>query len=122
MASIPGDYAGRTKGTQAALNILGGGRVTPVHIPVGAHTNFEVASAGSWVQGWNLNVASTGVVVVSFANGTNGAPGDIIANCAAVGAYGQPFYCPWPVLVNTPGDSEDVTFYIAAPGKNTTVD
>lgn len=124
MASVAADYKGRTKGTQAALDILCGARTAPVHIPNAGVSNFIVCPSGSLVEGWDINVApSSGGVTLAWANGTNGAPGDVIVQGAVLArTYSKPFYCPWSLLVSTPGNVEDVTFYVAAPGKGVTID
>lgn len=120
-----GDYKGRTKSAQLAATVSAGFRTDPVHLPGSgaALVNFEVAPAGSVVTVMSINVAPTsGTVTTAFANGTNGAPGDVVGNFVLARDYKQNFYCPWPLLVNTPGNGEDITFFVYPPAKGTSVD
>jgi hypothetical protein len=121
--ATPGNYKGRTKSAQLAAAVSSGFRCDPVHVPAGV-SNFVVCPAGSVVTIMSINVApSAGGITTSFANSNTGGPGDIIVNSAVLARdYKQNFYCPWPLLVSTPGNGEDVTFFVYPPAKGTSVD
>lgn len=120
MAMLAGDYTRRTRSTQGNSAVSAGLLVLPFHIPNSTQGDFQVANESSVCTGFSINIAPSSGSVNVFFQDSAGTKQDIAMGLTTARDYRIPFYCPWPLFISTPGQGEDLTFYIAAGGKGIT--
>lgn len=121
MAMLSGDYKRRVQSTNRGAAVNSGYAVEPVEIPNGI-SNFEICGAGSVITLTSINVAPGSGGINMWFQDSAGTKQGIITGAVTARDYKQNFYCPWPVYIEMPDTTANVTVYVASTAKGATAD